>query len=481
MANYLLFVAAEEVGLVVRPRVVRPRGEAEQVLVPWTTAAAVHQTVGETNARKILPAIHALGRAVGRGVQPVVLIRGYDWWEYGSEAYRVLTELQSAGDSAPVVIVADRHVSLESEMSRIFVTLDFPRPSGSVLFERILAMRPDIQTDAAVELAKKLPPCSWREAVDAMRMCELRHGLIDGRAVEFMESTRAMLFASMDTATYTSASRLMDPRHFGMPPHLRKDVAKWVAHSTAAQSGSGLSKGPQRLLITGASGWGKTTLAEVLAKLCDRPLIRLDAAACLRGGLGQSERAVRNALGMLQNLRRVMVLLDNVDRLFTQVPANDRTSVAATLGRVAGTILTWLDNLPTSTTVVLTAANPEFLTAPWRRRMDLELSVNPAGGADIDYRAEIFAATFHRFGLGPLADSDYELVRELAVRTNPTIAGYTVALPLSRSEFGIAAKLQRVPLYTPADIQWWIQENLLFSSGRQPAPEEREFWIEALA
>jgi hypothetical protein len=493
LMQYVLLVVEENVGLISRTA----RSPAT-VLKPWITSAQVHELesqqarargeppppppdpmlVGMLNAQVILPEVLALCGRMEPGTQAIVLLRGGGWWEFGTAAYRVLHTIRSIGPSAPAIVAADCFFQMDRELAAAFVSMDYPRPSGSVLFERILAMRTDIDTEAAIDLATKLPPCSWREAKDALRMCEKMHGKIDIRAARFMDESRIKAFRSLDCATYTPPSRLMDPEHFGMPPHLRDVVEKWTSHCRAGSSGETGVPGPRRLLIHGAAGWGKSAFTEVLTKLCDRPLVRFDAAGCLSGTVGQSEQTMRATLSRIKDLRRVVVVLDNIDRLYIKTRAGDAGSIPETLGRIESALLHWLDNLPTGVVVIATVTKSNLLTPPWRRRMDLTLSLNPRGDSDFEYRAEVFAAVLRRHGLGKLVESDPGLTMEMARRTNPGARrAIAVKSPLARSVYGVGLPVDHVFLGSPADIQWWIQENLLLNAGGGAAPEQREFWL----
>jgi hypothetical protein len=494
--RYRVYVAAEGVGLV--ERIVTRGPDAKHAvdrLVPWQEWPGVPaQSVSAENAAEILRSVCQL-QPSGDGQVPVVLLRGSRWWHVGSMVTRLLKSFQAAPLDSPVIIVCDDLTVLEENVGRLFVRLVYPPPAPAVLFERILGFRgpsadfPEVPAAMALHLAQHFYPCAMREVEQAMRLCALKHGTIDERALLLRDEQRERIFGVRGLASYWPVSKLPPPDFLGLPKSAYLAARRWVEEVTGALADEEPGAAPRRLLILGPDGCGKTSLARALGAWTGRDVVQIDPGICLRGGLGESEAALRELLEAVNAMHGGLVLLDDVDRFFQSAARGPAAGpqaegaapppaqpVAAALTRMSSILMHWLDDLPPRMAVVSVAKREVDLPPEWRRRMDVQMEM-PEPTDDMEHRCQVFAGLLRKFRLRELAE-DHDLVLRLAQGTHPAWRG-SLPGPLARRypelRFGGTVRLT-----TGAAIEAWMKETItLFHESRGPVTDRR-FWIDAL-
>lgn len=499
--SYHLYLIAEERGMV--------DSRTGQCIVPWTDAKAFFNIISEHAAQNNQPPppfptsdeVGIFNAEVILGTMmeilpvntpqeiPIVLIIGNRWW-MGPYTIRLLKRLQSEPLLYPAVFVTDNLIILEAELARSFISYALPSPTPANLFEHILNFPgtqphkiPDISAQTAMNLAIHFFPCSMSELKLALQMCALKFGAIDERCLLVRDEARMQLFHNIGTATYIPVSQLQHIDYLGLPDNIAINIREWAKHISNIglyEPSPFISSTPQRILISAPSGCGKTALAEALAAQINRPLVRIDAAGCLRGRLGESEETLRYMLGIINSIKGVVVLLDDIDRFFSNLPSNNRVdSLAATFVRMSGIFLRWMDTSSPDIIIVLTATNRQNLPSQWRRRIRMNLDLpEPLYRKDPKYRARIFAGIFRRYYLNHLAEN-IDLLHELANRSDP-LFGNLLKSPIARKAKANTLAKHTIKLGTSADIKAWIEETILFCQS-EGSPEDPNFWQKAVS
>ena len=493
--EYHVFEAIEDIGLTDR--------RFSKTIVPWADAAAIRQialqanpgarlpdgfpipeNVQAVNAAMIFDQLAQLSHLTNR--LPVVLIRGNAWWDCGPVAWRFLKNCQANPDRSPVIILADSFLSPPPELSDRVELLDFPPPSPTELFEKILSF-PERENgpcgisriapltgDMAISLAHGFFPSTIRRVERNMRMCAMMHGgVVDRMALDFIEHDRAAFFDWLGSAQFTGPSHLPPPDTLGLPEEVESSVDKWVQAAKAAPDGAAAGL-PRLVLIAGSSGCGKTSLAQHLCVRTNRALIRIDLGGCMRREMGTSELTLRATLEVAAQAESAILLIEDVDRFF----GGAGSAASPTIARMSGVVLNWLDSLPPTTIVVMTATNPSLLSPQWRRRVQLRLTM-PEPVADQPYRTAVFRAVFCRFGLRPLSD-DHHLMQVLAARSDPVNGDPAFPSPYARRFPGSGLAGHRPNPKTCADIAGWVSEVLLAHDGDVNEPAAGAFWLSLL-
>lgn len=117
---------------------------------------------------------------------------------------------------------------------------------------------------------------------------------------------------------------------------------------------------PKGVLLLGVQGCGKSLLAKAVAATWQFPLLRLDMGKVFGGIVGQSEGNVRTALQVAQALAPCVLWIDEIEKGLAGMGSSDQTD-GGTTARVAGTLLTWMQEKRGPVFVVATANRIDML------------------------------------------------------------------------------------------------------------------------
>lgn len=513
-----IFLMQEDIGVVRRSdsfRIARWRedpevhraaiGESRALGLPDPPAPSREQVIAYNGNALLTDALrYFFGTREAGEFPPVLLALGNAWWDAGSPRHQIairrllrlcqdeysapVTVVVDGEESAvypgPAVILADAYLSIDAELAPTFHWMVVPPLMGAEIFDLVLAAPatlgvPEVSEKEAGEVSKLMFPCTKRELSYAMHEAALRFGRIDRRVAEVWDEQREERFRDSGPLTFVRVSRLPEMESVGLPRLLRSRIDEWTRAMTSIVRDAGGTAAPRRVFVEGAPGYGKTTFALSLGRRLERPVLRLEAGQCLQRDLGASESQLRKTLAAASSVAGAVVLLDDADRIFKGAPQGD-----ATLARMSTVFLHWIDNMPPSLTLVVTANRGVDLEPQWLRRMQLRIQLDhPFTMADDEYRAAVFAAAFRRHGLKSLARTT-AFVEEIAAHTNPhrerlqklhSPDAVAMADAFGRDlESGHLAALT-VSLATPADIEHWVNGTLQLHASREPV-ETQEFW-----
>jgi AAA+ superfamily predicted ATPase len=117
---------------------------------------------------------------------------------------------------------------------------------------------------------------------------------------------------------------------------------------------------PKGVLLLGVQGCGKSLLAKAIAATWQFPLLRFDMGKVFGGIVGQSEGNIRTALQVAQALAPCVLWIDEIEKGLAGMTSSDRTD-GGTTARVAGTLLTWMQENKAPVFVVATANRIDML------------------------------------------------------------------------------------------------------------------------
>ncbi|MFM9966554.1 MAG: AAA family ATPase [Planctomycetaceae bacterium] len=143
----------------------------------------------------------------------------------------------------------------------------------------------------------------------------------------------------------------------------------WVAKRSLAFSETARKQGipaPKGVLLLGVQGCGKSLTARAIARLLAFPLVRLDVATLLSGDKGQSEKNMRDVLALMEMIAPAVLWLDEIEKGFAG--ANGEAGSDATMVRIMGRFLTWMQENPAPVFVVATANSVTGLPPEMLRR-----------------------------------------------------------------------------------------------------------------
>jgi ATP-dependent 26S proteasome regulatory subunit len=142
----------------------------------------------------------------------------------------------------------------------------------------------------------------------------------------------------------------------------------WVATRAEAFSEKARQKGipaPKGVLLLGVQGCGKSLTSRAIAQMLAFPLVRLDVSTLLSGGLGESEKNLRDVLHLMEMIAPAVLWMDEVEKGFAGVGEEGGDS---TMVRLMGRFLTWMQEKKAPVFVVATANSVTGLPPEMLRR-----------------------------------------------------------------------------------------------------------------
>ena len=128
---------------------------------------------------------------------------------------------------------------------------------------------------------------------------------------------------------------------------LRKRQAAFVDPKRAKEYGLSPPKG---LLLIGVQGCGKSLSAKAVASEWKLPLIRLDPSNLYNRYVGETERNLRRAIKLAEQMAPVVLWIDEIEKALSQEDAEGGPAQ-----RIFGTFLAWLQDKKESVFVIATA------------------------------------------------------------------------------------------------------------------------------
>jgi SpoVK/Ycf46/Vps4 family AAA+-type ATPase len=127
------------------------------------------------------------------------------------------------------------------------------------------------------------------------------------------------------------------------------NLKRWLAERQPAFLG-GARDLPKGVLLVGVQGGGKSLAAKAVAGLWGLPLMRLDFACLYNKFFGETERNLREALRLAEQMAPCVLWMDEVEKGLATASHDDGVSQ-----RVLGTLLTWMAERKAPVFMVATA------------------------------------------------------------------------------------------------------------------------------
>lgn len=146
-------------------------------------------------------------------------------------------------------------------------------------------------------------------------------------------------------------------------------LKEWIVQRSEAFSVDARNRGignPKGVLLVGVQGCGKSLSAKAIARLLGFPLVRLDLSNLLEATRGSSEQNLRDVLHVMGTIAPSVLWMEEIDKAFAGF--DEEASSDATLSRILGRFLTWLQEHREPVFVVATANNVSHLPPELLRR-----------------------------------------------------------------------------------------------------------------
>jgi len=205
-----------------------------------------------------------------------------------------------------------------------------------------------------------------------------------------------------------------------------ENLASWVRRRREAFGESARRFGldpPKGLLLTGVPGTGKSLACRALAGEWKLPLVALDPGRLFDRFVGETEANLRRALATAEAMAPAVLWIDEIEKGVSTEPS---ASDAGLSRRIAGALLTWMQERPAPVFLVATANDVEALPVELLRRgrFDEVFFFDLPGPAD---RERIFALHLERRERSPATFDLPALAAETEGFSGAEIEGVVVA------------------------------------------------------
>ncbi|WP_339489402.1 AAA family ATPase [Pseudomonas sp. EL_65y_Pfl2_R95] len=186
-----------------------------------------------------------------------------------------------------------------------------------------------------------------------------------------------------------------------------ENLKRWLADRQTAFIEATAQDLPKGVLLVGVQGGGKSLAAKAIAGLWGLPLLRLDFASLYNKFFGETERNLREALKLAEQMSPCVLWVDEIEKGLASGDNDGGVSQ-----RVLGTLLTWMAERKSPVFMVATANVIERLPPELVRkgRFDEMFFVDLPNAAT---RAEIFSIHLKRRQLEP-QQFDLELLASVS-------------------------------------------------------------------
>jgi ATP-dependent 26S proteasome regulatory subunit len=163
---------------------------------------------------------------------------------------------------------------------------------------------------------------------------------------------------------------------------------------------------PRGVLLYGLPGTGKTMFATALAAELGLPMVKLSPSQLFHGIVGESEKAVRRVVKVIEAMAPVVVFIDEADQLLTSRAEVSVGTDSGVTRRVVSALLEWLGSRERRSFVVFATNYARDIDPAFLRPGRID-AVIPVFLPDADARREIFRIHTRVLRRVPLEDVDW--------------------------------------------------------------------------
>lgn len=300
----------------------------------------------------------------------------------------------------PTLVLVSHAMKLPAEVQRYSARFSLALPSEDELLaivreeatrwsERNRGARVRTDNRTLQQVVKNLRGLSHGEARSLARNVICDDGAITQEDLPELNKTKfqlldleGVLSFEYDTARFADVGGLAN-------------LKRWLGERQSAFMEAKPANMPKGMLLVGVQGGGKSLAAKAVAGLWGLPLLRLDFACLYNKFFGETERNLRDALKLAEQMAPCVLWMDELEKGLASGDQDGGVSQ-----RVLGTLLTWMSERKAPVFMVATAnaihrLPPELVR---KGRFD-ELFFVDLPGAEV--RAEIFRIHLSRRDIDP--------------------------------------------------------------------------------
>ena len=266
-------------------------------------------------------------------------------------AIRDLKENMVARRYVPIIVTAPA-LDLPCELEKIFTYFEYTTMDYEDCYNTIYAEASEagFADEEIASLARSCTGLTYREIIRAFRHSVAAHGDI---------LTKAIHEEKIQIVKKSGVLDFLTPKQTIEDTGGYDNLKTWIRKLKTALDPEAKAYGvpqPKGAMFVGLPGNGKTMAAEVIASYLEVPLLQLDLARIMGSFVGQSERAIANALRVAKACAPCVLLIDESEKLFGGYKSSSNTD-SGTLSRVLAQLLGFLQEDDTGVITIMTSNN----------------------------------------------------------------------------------------------------------------------------
>jgi len=283
----------------------------------------------------------------------------HPWLDDQPKVVRLLKDIALKNENGAITLVLVSHaLRLPPELSRFSARFQLSLPNE----KEVLALVKDearkwaarnggqkVRADSAtlIRMAAALKGLSHEEVRRLARTAIYDDGAITERDIPSLNQAKFRLMDMENVLSYSFESENFSG--LGGMENLKAwlDLRRKVFEEPAASKGLDAPKG---LLLLGVQGGGKSLAAKSVAGMWNLPMLRLDMAALYNKYHGETERNLREALKLADQMAPCVLWIDEIEKGLSSADSDGGLSQ-----RVLGSLLTWMQERRSQVFIVATA------------------------------------------------------------------------------------------------------------------------------
>lgn len=349
--------------------------EIERGLVIWSVTGGALPPAGNTDDGSADP-LRFLEQVEAYPPDHLFLIKDFHPYLHDPRVLRKLRDLaQTLADQKKTLLVMGPVTEIPIELRKEAVEVDLPLPGLEELRSELEAVLEanaasgagpaEVSPEDQERLLQAVLGLTAREAHKALCLALEGREAVDDEVLARLVAEKRHLVQGSDLLEFYELDE-------GIKDVGGLEVLKgWLRQRAEAFSERARAQGipmPRGVLLLGVQGCGKSLTARAAARLLSFPLVRMDVANLLSSDRGTSERNLRDVLRLMETIAPAVLWLDEIEKGFAGVGTDADTLQDATMSRLVGSFLTWMEDRKAPVFVVATANSVARLPPEMLRR-----------------------------------------------------------------------------------------------------------------